>query len=100
MEGDNWSGDLNRRPDRMRKEMMILWIIESLGRISQAKKKITAKLQKNILKKRIDKFRNSAKTNTKAFYRAMLGKGQKEEINGLLDQQTGEMFYDNENKAR
>jgi len=79
---------------------MILWIIESLGKISQAKKKISTNLQKRILKKRIEKFRNSAKTNTKAFYRAMLGKGQKEGINGLLDQESGEMYYDDDNKAR
>src|SRR3954452_19759194 len=64
------------------------------------KRKLQSKLQKRILKKRIEKFRNSAKTNTKAFYRAMLGKGQKEEINNLLDQETGEMYYDEENKAR
>ena len=92
--------ELRRRPDRMAKESMINWIMESLGKISQAKKKIVAKLQKGLLKKRIDRFRNSAKTNTKAFYRAMLGKGQKEEINGLLDIQDGEMYYDNDNKAR
>src|SRR3954470_5922793 len=104
VDGNKWRQtigvELNRRPDRMRKEEIITWIIESLGKISHAKKKIASKLQKRILKKRIEKFRNSAKTNTKAFYRAMLGKGQKEEINGLLDQETGEMYYDKENKAR
>jgi len=83
VDGNKWREtvgvELNRRPDRMKKEEMIAWIIESLKKIADAKKKIAAKLQKRILKKRIDKFRSSAKTNTKAFYRAMLGK---EEING------------------
>jgi hypothetical protein len=46
--------ELRRRPDRMAKESMINWIMESLGKISQAKKKIVL-IGLEILPKQIQK---------------------------------------------